>query len=100
MSDAIDAKMQELNDAVSKAHAEQDEFRQRTQCYWDVKKLCEGHSQDLSGSYDMQIIIVDPRTGRMSLDCTPSLAAEVWLTMGKWLEKAKASLVLELTAGE
>ena len=92
--------MQELNDSVSKAHAEQDEFAQRTKFYRDAEKYCDGFRGAFEQCGELKVVTGKGCERGAVLECPPSLASLLWLVMRQWQITEKQNLVQELTSGE
>ena len=100
MSDAIDAKMQELNDAVDKARADQCEFHKRTQFYREAENSHDGFRQDFEVANEFVLVVRSQNERGGLLECPLSLAELLWKVLRDWQEIEKANLVQELTAGK
>ncbi len=95
---AIDARMQELNDMINKAHAEQDEFRARTQFYREAEKSHDGFRQDFEVVNELVLVVRSQCESGGLLECPLSLAELLWKVLREWQEAEKQKLVQELEA--
>ena len=97
---AIEVRMQELNDALSKAHADRVEFWNRTEFYRRAEEHCGGFREEFACFGGMRVVVGAAGKRGALLECPEALANRVWLVMRQWQEAEKQTLVEELkTAG-